>query len=131
MELMNKLQKAPLDSAQDLAVMSEAVEALLKLLNPITPHLSQYLWKALGNNTELEAAGWPQVDHTALVEDEKLVVVQINGKVRSKVTVAIDATQDDVLALAKTDDNVQKYLDGVELKKVVYVPGKLLSLVVG
>lgn len=131
MELMNKLQKAPLDSAQDLAVMSEAVEALLKLLNPITPHLSQYLWKALGNHTELEAAGWPQVDSSALVEDEKLVVVQINGKVRSKVTVAIDATQDDVLALAKTDDNVQKYLDGVELKKVVYVPGKLLSLVVG
>ncbi len=131
MELMNKLQKAPLVSEQDLAVMAEAVEALLKLLNPITPHLSQYLWKALGHNTELEQAGWPVVDSSALVEDEKLVVVQINGKVRSKVTVAIDATQDDVLALAKADDNVQKYLEGVALKKVVYVPGKLLSLVVG
>ncbi len=131
MELMNKLQKASTDTAQDRAVLGEAIEALLKLLNPITPHLSQFLWKVLGHNTELEAAGWPTVDTSALVEDEKLVVVQVNGKVRSKVTVAIDATQDDVFALAKADANVQKYLEGVELKKVVYVPGKLLSLVVG
>lgn len=131
MELMNKLQKAATATAQDRAVLGEAIEALLKLLNPITPHLSQYLWKVLGHNTELEAAGWPVVDTSALVEDEKLVVVQVNGKVRSKVTVAIDATQDDVFALAKADANVQKYLEGVELKKVVYVPGKLLSLVVG
>lgn len=71
------------------------------------------------------------MDESALVEDAKLVVVQINGKVRSKVTVAIDASQDDVLALARSQDIVQKYLEGVELKKVVYVPGKLLSLVVG
>lgn len=131
MELMNKLQKASTETAQDRAVLGEAIEALLKLLNPITPHLSQFLWKVLGHNTELEAAGWPTVDTSALVEDEKLVVVQVNGKVRSKVTVAIDATQDDVFSLAKADANVQKYLEGVELKKVVYVPGKLLSLVVG
>ncbi|MDZ7902728.1 MAG: leucine--tRNA ligase [Rheinheimera sp.] len=131
MELMNKLQKAPLMSAQDQAVMAEAIPALLALLNPITPHLSQYLWKLLGNNSELEAAGWPKVDESALVEDEKLVVVQINGKVRGKVTVAVDATQEQVLALATAEENVQKFLEGVELKKVVYVPGKLLSLVVG
>ena len=131
MELMNKLQKAPLVSAQDQAVMAEAIAALLALLNPITPHLSQYLWKLLGNNSELEAAGWPKVDESALVEDEKLVVVQINGKVRGKVTVAVDATQEQVLALATAEENVQKFLEGVELKKVVYVPGKLLSLVVG
>ena len=63
--------------------------------------------------------------------DEKLVVVQINGKVRSKVTVAIDATEEQVMALARAEENVQKYLEGVELRKVIYVPGKLLSLVVG
>jgi leucyl-tRNA synthetase len=131
MELMNKLQKAPVETAQDKAVLGEAIIAVLQLLNPITPHLSQYLWKALGYTTELERSGWPVVDESALVEDAKLVVVQINGKVRSKVTVAIDATQDDVLALAKAEENVQRYLEGVELKKVVYVPGKLLSLVVG
>jgi leucyl-tRNA synthetase len=131
MELMNKLQKAPLTTAQDQAVMAEAIPALLALLNPITPHLSQYLWKVLGNDSELESAGWPAVDESALVEDEKLVVVQINGKVRGKVTVAVQATQEQVLALAVAEENVQKFLEGVELKKVVYVPGKLLSLVVG
>lgn len=131
MELMNKLQKAPLTTAQDQAVMAEAIPALLALLNPITPHLSQYLWKVLGNTSELESAGWPAVDESALVEDEKLVVVQINGKVRGKVTVAVDATQEQVLALATAEENVQKFLEGAELKKVVYVPGKLLSLVVG
>lgn len=131
MELMNKLQKAATETEQDKAVLAEAIIAVLQLLNPITPHLSQYLWKTLGHSTELEHSGWPVLDESALVEDAKLVVVQINGKVRSKVTVALDATQDDVLALAMAEDIVQKYLEGVELKKVVYVPGKLLSLVVG
>jgi len=131
MELMNKLQKAATEPQQDLAVLSEGIHAVVTLLNPITPHLSQYLWRELGHNTELEQTTWPLVDASALVEDEKLVVVQVNGKVRGKVTVAIDATQDQVMALARTEENVQKYLEGVELRKVIYVPGKLLSLVVG
>lgn len=131
MELMNKLQKAPNEQPQDLAVLSEGLHATIALLNPITPHLSQYLWRELGHHTELEQTAWPVVDASALVEDEKLVVVQINGKVRSKVTVAIDASQEQVLTLAKAEENVQRYLEGVEIRKVIYVPGKLLSLVVG
>jgi leucyl-tRNA synthetase len=131
MELMNKLQKAATEPNQNLPVLSEGIHAVVALLNPITPHLSQHLWRELGHHTELEQTSWPVVDQSALVEDEKLVVVQINGKVRSKVTVAIDATQDQVMALARAEENVQKYLEGVELRKVIYVPGKLLSLVVG
>ncbi|MBU2429044.1 MAG: leucine--tRNA ligase, partial [Gammaproteobacteria bacterium] len=131
MELMNKLQKAATESPQDVAVLSEGIHAVVALLNPITPHLSQHLWRELGHSSELEQTAWPVVDQSALVEDEKLVVVQINGKVRSKVTVAIDATEEQVLALAKAEDNVQKYLEGVTVRKVIYVPGKLLSLVVG
>lgn len=131
MELMNKLQKAATEPDQNLAVLSEGIHAVVALLNPITPHLSQHLWRELGHSSELEQTAWPVVDQSALVEDEKLVVVQINGKVRSKVTVAIDATQDQVMALARAEENVQKYLEGVELRKVIYVPGKLLSLVVG
>ena len=128
---MNKLQKAATEPNQNLAVLSEGIHAVVSLLNPITPHLSQHLWRELGHSSELEQTAWPVVDQSALVEDEKLVVVQINGKVRSKVTVAIDATQDQVMALARAEENVQKYLEGVELRKVIYVPGKLLSLVVG
>lgn len=131
MELSNKLQKASLATPLDRAVMHEACNALLQLLNPIVPHVAQYLWAELGNNSLIEHVAWPGVDESALVEDEKLVVVQINGKVRAKITVPAVAEQDAVLAIAKLDENVQRYLDGVAMKKVIYVPGKLLNLVVG
>ena len=131
MELSNKLQKASLATELDRAVMQEAVLALLQMLNPITPHVAQYLWSQLGQDNSIEHTPWPVVDTAAMVEDEKLVVVQINGKVRGKVTVAADADQDAVMAAAKTDDNVNRHLEGVTVRKVIYVPGKLLNLVVG
>lgn len=131
MELTNKLQKASLATPLDRAVMHEACGALLQLLNPITPHIAQYLWAELGHSKGIEQTTWPTVDNAALVEDEKLVVVQINGKVRAKVTVAADATQEQVLTVAKLDENVQRYLEGVSVRKVIFVPGKLLNLVVG
>ncbi|MDR6983362.1 leucyl-tRNA synthetase [Rheinheimera pacifica] len=131
MELSNKLQKASLATELDRAVMQEAVLALLQLLNPITPHVAQYLWSQLGQSQSIEQTPWPQADETAMVEDEKLVVVQVNGKVRGKVTVAADATEETVLTAAKADDNVGRHLEGVTLRKVIYVPGKLLNLVVG
>ncbi|SEI01333.1 leucyl-tRNA synthetase [Rheinheimera pacifica] len=131
MELSNKLQKASLATELDRAVMQEAVLALLQLLNPITPHVAQYLWSQLGQSQNIEQTPWPVADETAMVEDEKLVVVQVNGKVRGKVTVAADATEDTVLTAAKADDNVGRHLEGVTLRKVIYVPGKLLNLVVG
>jgi leucyl-tRNA synthetase len=131
MELSNKLQKASLATELDRAVMQEAVLALLQMLNPITPHVAQYLWAQLGQSNSIEQTPWPQADAAAMVEDEKLVVVQVNGKVRGKVTVAADADQDTVLNAAKADDNVSRHLDGVALRKVIYVPGKLLNLVVG
>ncbi|WP_445427849.1 leucine--tRNA ligase [Alishewanella sp. HL-SH05] len=130
MELTNKLQKASLASPLDRAVMREACTALLQLLNPITPHVAQYLWAQLGHQQAIEQATWPQVDSAALVEDEKLVVVQINGKVRAKITVPADASQQHVLEMAKLDDNVQRYLAEGETRKIIYVPGKLLNLVV-
>ncbi|HEX5792643.1 MAG TPA: class I tRNA ligase family protein, partial [Rheinheimera sp.] len=105
--------------------------ALLQMLNPITPHVAQYLWAQLGQRSNIEHTPWPVADAAAMVEDEKLVVVQVNGKVRGKVTVAADADQDSVLVAAKSDENVSRHLDGVSLRKVIYVPGKLLNLVVG
>ena len=131
MELSNKLQKASLETEQDRAVMYEAVLALLQMLNPITPHVAQYLWTQLGQTQSIEHTPWPVADAAAMVEDEKLVVVQVNGKVRGKITVAADATQDDVLSAAHSDENVNRHLEGVTVRKVIYVPGKLLNLVVG
>lgn len=131
MELSNKLQKASLKTELDRAVMQEALLATLQMLNPMIPHVAQYLWQQLGQSQPIEQSQWPVADPSALVEDEKLVVVQVNGKVRAKVTVAASADQDTVLSSAKADDNVSRHLEGVSIRKVIYVPGKLLNLVVG
>ncbi|WP_133039553.1 leucine--tRNA ligase [Shewanella fodinae] len=129
MELMNNLQKAPQDTAQDRALMDEALSAMVRLLYPITPHLSFSLWQALGHAGDIETAAWPEVDNEALVEDSKLVVVQVNGKLRAKITVAADAEQSQVEALALADEQVQKHTEGKTVRKVIYVPGKLLNIV--
>ncbi|WP_041409865.1 leucine--tRNA ligase [Shewanella amazonensis] len=129
MELMNHLQKAPLASAQDKALMNEALSAVVRLLYPIAPHVCFNLWRELGNSGAIEDAGWPATDESALVEDSKLIVVQVNGKVRAKLTVAADATKEQVEALGLAEDAVRKYTDGVTVRKVIYVPGKLLNIV--
>ncbi|CCQ12502.1 Leucyl-tRNA synthetase [Pseudoalteromonas luteoviolacea B = ATCC 29581] len=131
MELSNKLIKAPLESEQDIALANEAVEALVVMLAPITPHLSHELWIAIGNGSDVLEATWPVVDSAALVEDEKLIVVQVNGKLRAKLTVAADASQEQVEALAFADEHVVKFTEGKTVRKVIYVPGKLLNVVVG
>ncbi|HHF5352579.1 TPA: leucine--tRNA ligase [Haemophilus influenzae] len=130
MELMNKLTKAPLDSEQDRAVMAEALSAVVRMLYPITPHICFELWQALGNESAIDTAEWVKADEAAMVEDEKLIVVQVNGKVRGKVTVATDADEDTVKTIAFADENVKKFIDNQHIVKVIYVVGKLLNVVV-
>ncbi|NDV91617.1 leucine--tRNA ligase [Alteromonas sp. 345S023] len=129
MELLNHLQKAPQDEAQDIAVMREAVESVLLLLNPITPHICHTLWHMLGYDSDIEQAAWPEADKDALVEDEKLIVVQVNGKVRAKITVAADASKESIEADAKAQPNVQQFIDGKTIRKVIVVPGRLVNIV--
>lgn len=130
MELMNKLTRAPLESEQDRAVMAEALSAVVRMLYPITPHICFELWKALGNESNIDHAEWVKADEAAIVEDEKLIVVQVNGKVRGKVTVAADADEETVKTVAFADENVKKFTDNTQIMKVIYVPGKLLNVVV-
>lgn len=130
MELMNKLTRAPLESEQDRAVMAEALSAVVRMLYPITPHICFKLWKALGNESNIDHAEWVKADEAAMVEDEKLIVVQVNGKVRGKVTVAADADEETVKTVAFADENVKKFTDNTQIVKVIYVPGKLLNVVV-
>lgn len=130
MELMNKLTRAPLESEQDRAVMAEALSAVVRMLYPITPHICFELWKALGNKSNIDHAEWVKADEAAMVEDEKLIVVQVNGKVRGKVTVAADADEETVKTIAFADENVKKFTDNTQIVKVIYVPGKLLNVVV-
>lgn len=129
MELLNNVQKAANEGEQDRAVIREALLAMTQMLNPITPHLSHVLWQALGRDGDVETSGWPVADESAMVEDEKLIVVQVNGKVRSKITVNASAEQDEVQALAMSQDNVKSFTDGKTIRKVIYIQGKLLNIV--
>ncbi|SCC18679.1 leucyl-tRNA synthetase [Gilliamella bombicola] len=131
MEFMNRLQKAPQETEQDRALMSEALNAIIRLLYPMMPHACFVMWQALGHSESIDNTTWPVADQSAMIEDEKLIVVQINGKVRGKFTVPADADQDFVVSQAKQEPNIQKYLSDVTIRKVIYVPGKLLNLVVG
>ena len=130
MELMNKLTRAPLASEQDRAVMGEALNAVVRMLYPITPHICFELWQALGNESTIDNASWVQADAAAMIEDEKLIVVQVNGKVRGKITVSADADEGTVKTAGLNDENVQKFIQNMQIVKVIYVPGKLLNVVV-
>ena len=130
MELMNKLTKASLESDQDRAVMAEALSAVVRMLYPITPHICFELWQALGNESNIDTAEWVKADEAAMVEDEKLIVVQVNGKVRGKVTVPATSSEEEIKTAAKADPNVAKFLDGKEILKEIYIPLKMLNFVV-
>ncbi|MDU8923534.1 leucine--tRNA ligase [Pasteurellaceae bacterium LIM206] len=129
MELMNKLTRASLATEQDRAVMAEALSAVVRMLYPITPHICFQLWKDLGNEDIIDFAPWVQADKAAMIDEEKLVVIQVNGKVRAKITVPADMAEDGIKALALADENVRKFLDGLNIVKTIYVPGKLFSFV--
>lgn len=131
MELLNHLQKAPLESEADRQVLAESIDAMVRMLAPITPHICEQLWQELGHQEPLSFADWPTVDESALVEDEKLIVVQINGKVRAKLTVPADASAEQVEQIAFDEETVQKHTEGKEVRKKIYVPGKILNIVVG
>lgn len=131
MELLNHLQKAPIETAADRQVLGEAIDAVVRMLAPITPHICEQLWIELGHKEPLSFAKWPNVDESALVEDEKLIVVQINGKVRAKLTVPADASAEQVEQQAFDDESVQKHIEGKDIRKKIYVPGKILNIVVG
>ncbi len=129
MELMNHLSKASMETIEDRVVMHEAIRAVVLMLTPIVPHMSHHLWSMIGDGESVEDTLWPVVDDSALVEDEKLIILQVNGKVRAKVTVAADATKETVEAIGFADENVTRFTDGKTVRKVIYVPGKLLNIV--
>lgn len=129
MELMNKLTRASLATEQDKAIMDEALNAVVRMLYPITPHICFKLWQVLGNQDNIDYAPWVKADEQAMIDDEKLVVVQVNGKVRAKITVPADLDEEQIKARALAEENVQKFLAGLNIVKTIYVPGKLFSFV--
>ncbi|MGH1448919.1 MAG: leucine--tRNA ligase [Pseudomonadaceae bacterium] len=129
MTLMNTLEKAAQASAQDRALLQEGLEAVVLLLAPITPHISHALWRALGHEDLAVQARWPALDETALVQDTLQLVIQVNGKLRGHIEVAADAARDAVEAAARANENVVRFTEGLTIRKVIVVPGKLVNIV--
>jgi leucyl-tRNA synthetase len=133
MKMLNTLEKVPTDSAAGLALRAEGTSILLRTLYPVTPHITSALWREIGfekiHGSLLDAA-WPEVAADALQQDEIELVLQINGKTRSKVTVPSKATREEVEELVRADETVLKYAEG-GIKKVIVVPGRLVNVVVG
>ncbi|MBA6117472.1 leucine--tRNA ligase [Pseudomonas putida] len=129
MTVMNVLEKAPQASEQDRALLHEGLEAVTLLLAPITPHISHELWKALGHEQAVIDASWPAVDESALVQDTVTLVVQVNGKLRGQVEMPAAASREDIEAAARNNENVLRFIDGLTIRKVIVVPGKLVNIV--
>jgi leucyl-tRNA synthetase len=132
MELINALAKFDDDSAQGRAVLQEAWEAVVLLLDPITPHVAHALWQALGRGeTLIEDVPFPKADPAALVRDAVTLAVQVNGKLRGTIEVAVGASREAIEAQAMADAGVQRAIAGLAVRKVVVVPGKIVNIVVG
>ena len=130
MELFNDISRFKDDSPQGRAVMQEALEATVAMLAPIIPHATHEMWRRLGRETPVLDAAWPEADEEALKQEKIELVVQVNGKVRSKIQVPADADKETVEGLAQADENVQRFVDGKPVRKVIVVPGRLVNIVV-
>ncbi len=129
MELVNAIY-AFAEKERQPAVLREALETVVRLLAPFVPHFAEELWSCLGHAEGIERAGWPAWDTAALVEDVMVIVVQVNGKVRGKLTIDADADEETVKQAALADENVARFIAGKTVNKVVVVPGRLVSVVV-
>ncbi|WP_395344165.1 leucine--tRNA ligase [Ningiella sp. W23] len=129
MELLNALQKYTLHDEQDVAIFEEGLVALVKMLNPFTPHVCEAMWTMLKQAGELQTCAWPVADKSAMIEDEKLIIMQVNGKLRAKATVPADMSKDDLQELALKHENVRAFIESKTVRKVIVVPGKLVNVV--
>ena len=130
MELLNALGKFDDMSDQGRAVRHEAFEAIVLLLNPITPHICHALWLALGHAQPIIAQAWPHPDSAALHRNAVVLAVQVNGRLRGQIEVAVDASSEDVQDAAKSEAGVAKFLGDATIRKIIVVPGKIVNIVI-
>jgi leucyl-tRNA synthetase len=130
MELLNEMYKAREAGAAGSKEWAEAQELYLKMMAPVAPHIAEELWAEIGKKYSLHTQPWPKVDEAATKEDEVTIAVQVNGKVRERITIAADASDETVKAAALAAENIIRALDGKEPSKVIVVKGKLVSIVV-
>ena len=120
---LNHLQKEPTYSTQ-------TAKDFIKILAPLAPHLAEEIWNRFGEQTSISCARWPQADLTKCTKDEMKIVCQVNGKVRGEIIVPIDTKPEKILSLAKNNPRVATFLKETQVVKEIYVPGKIVNLVV-
>jgi leucyl-tRNA synthetase len=130
MELVNATNRYAVEDATDRALMQEALENVVLLLAPIVPHICHKLWHELGHATAVIDASWPEAEAAALTAEAVTIVVQVNGKLRAKIDMPVGTARDEAEAAALADANVQRFVDGKPIRKVIVVPDKLVNLVV-
>ena len=130
MEMVNALSRAELKDSNDHAIMGEGIKTVILLLSPIVPHITEELWNALGCKESLIDAAWPQSDPEALEQSEIEIVVQVNGKLRSKIVVPKAADQKQIESLALANEKIQQYIEGKITRKIIVIPGRLVNIVV-
>ncbi|MGA2654620.1 MAG: leucine--tRNA ligase [Gammaproteobacteria bacterium] len=130
MELTNFLHKYTVNDATDYALMQRALETIVLLLAPITPHVCHFLWQQLGNEGTVALHPWPAFDNSFLSRAQYELVVQVNGKVRAKLQIAEGTDEEAIKQQALQEDNVQKFIAGKDIKKIIIVPKRLVSIVI-
>ena len=130
MELSNDLIKYEQSDESNKEVCNEGLKAMLKLLSPIVPHITQELWVALGNNNLIMNESWPIVDSEALVETKKEIIVQINGKLRGRIIIDIESSESQINNIIQEDKKIYKYLENQDIKKIIYIKNKLINYVI-
>jgi len=128
MKMLNALEKAPREGALAAEVIEECFGILLRVLSPLTPHISHALWNQLDYGNDILAAAWPEPLEAALVQDEVELMLQVNGKLRGSLRVPADATKDAIEAAALAHEGAIKFLEGRPAKKVIVVPGRLVNI---
>jgi leucyl-tRNA synthetase len=130
-EFSNALFSFKPSSEDEKWALREALESFVILINPMVPHLAEELWSELGHKNLLAETSWPKADESLLVEDTITMAVQVNGKVRATITLPKDADEAQAKAIALQEENVQKALDGKDIRKFIYVPGRIVNVVGG
>ncbi len=130
MELLNHLTKFKGQSTNANAIRQEVLEGISLMLSPIVPHICRQLWLDLGHESDVVSESFPDIDNTAMTQDSMTIIVQVNGKLRSKLEVSVDATKEQLEALAFADEQTQKFIEGKAIRKVIVVPKKLVNIVV-
>ena len=130
MELLNAIKRFDDSSNAGRSVIQEALDSIVLVLSPIVPHICHELWHALGHESSPVNEGWPIFDESALAQDMVEIVVQVNGKLRSRISVAVDADSDSISKIALADENVKRFVGNKTIRKTIVVPGRLVNVVV-